>query len=294
VGDPLQGFLHVQGGQEPAGVGQEDRGAQDPLPVGHVPVAPDPPDDPVADPLRPGVELEVTPVAEVEGVEALRVGVGVDLADAAQDALGVVELVADHIEQAEQVLPLELLGRDPPHVQEPPVVGGHLPRRVGDQQPVGGRLQGGAEERDQLLARLPGVPQVGRVPADAAHPLHLAVPVGQHVAPGVEHPDRAVRADDPVVVGERMDVAERLEDDGAGPLAVLREDTIEEGLVGAGEVAGVEAVDPVELVAPAHHVSLHVPFPVAEVSDPLRLGEDPLVAHTPPSGGMRTMQRKPT
>ena len=46
-----------------------------------------------------------------------------------------------------------------------------------------------------------------------------------------------------------------------------------DGVEGAVELAGIEAMDPVELIRPGNHVLHNVPLPTAEVGDPLRFAQ---------------------
>ncbi len=95
----------------------------------------------------------------------------------------------------------------------------------------------------------------------------------------MEHPHRAVLPHDPVVVDEGARRPEGVEDHAARVLAVVGVDALEEALVRGVELVPLEAVDPVELVAPGDDVPRRVPLPAPDVRDPLGLGEPVLGTH---------------
>ena len=189
AGHGVERLLDLQRGEQAGRVGEKQRAAQQALPLGDVAEAPDPADDRVADPLRARVALEDPPVAAAHDVDALRLGVRVALLDVAEELVGILDLVARVGEERLLVAAVLELGRDPPQAREPTVVDHHPAIAIDDQDPVGGRLDGGLQQREQPLAGLGGLGELGDVPAGADQPDGVAVGVREDLAPRVEHPD---------------------------------------------------------------------------------------------------------
>jgi hypothetical protein len=113
--------------------------------------APHAPDRLALEPLRQRVALERAPVLELEDVAALARGVRLQLAHARLEPLGVHQLIHHVAQQRPGVALLRQLGGDPPDLEEAVVARGHLAGAVDHQQPVGGGLERGAQQRHALL-----------------------------------------------------------------------------------------------------------------------------------------------
>ena len=119
----------------------------EPLLLGDVPEAPDPPDGATADPLRCGVALEHATVEERQLVLAVGVGLGVELLDLGDERVRLGDL-REHV--SERLLVVaggeDVLG-DVPQLDEAPVVAGDGAFAVDHEDPVGGGVESGVEER---------------------------------------------------------------------------------------------------------------------------------------------------
>src|SRR5437868_10917325 len=95
---------------------------------------------------------------------------------------------------------------------------------------------------------------------------------------GGDHAFRAVRPDHPVLKIVRFAVAHGLRDDHLDTFAVGGMDALHIGVIGGPELAGLEAIDPVQLGGPHDVVVLDVPFPscVAHKSHRSELNRRPL------------------
>ena len=89
----------------------------------------------------------------------------------------------------------------------------------------------------------------------------------------VDDPDAAVGPDGPVVEGVLAAAGDRRPLGCLHPGPIVRMDEREERLGRPGDRAGLDAVDPVQLVGALGGLGREVPFPAADVGDPLRLGE---------------------
>jgi hypothetical protein len=101
--------------------------------------------------------------------------------------------------------------------------------------------------------------------------------VRDDLAAGVDHPQLAVGAGDPVVEAPGAPLGHRRLDHAGDAGAVVGVDLVEIAAVRAAEAVGRHAVDAVQLVGPRHAVAGDVPLPAAQVGDLLRLGELGLV-----------------
>jgi hypothetical protein len=120
--------------------------------LGHVAKAPDAPHHlAVHQPLRAREALEDAPVLEVDDVEALRLGVRVEVGDPAQEVLGVGDL-PERVDDRAVVVPrrLDIVG-NLPHVDEPAVVARYPSGAVHHQDAIGGGLERRAQQRHRPL-----------------------------------------------------------------------------------------------------------------------------------------------
>ncbi len=168
------------------------------LALRHVAEAPDAAHAAAVHALRNGIALEHAAVVELELVEALRLGRGVELLHLPQERLGVAQLL-DHVGQRTVVVPrLGDVLRDAPQLDEAAVEQGDVPHAVGGEDAVGGGLERGAEQRRRARQILRAPCEVGlvgeeqrdavveRERADVEHP--LADDVGEvHGEPRVGH-----------------------------------------------------------------------------------------------------------
>ena len=116
----------------------------------HVTEAPHAADRGTFDALRAGVALEDASVLELDDVVALGLGVRIHVAHAAQEALGLRELV-DHEPEGEVVVAGgHDLRRQAPHLDEPLVEPNDPAMPVDDDDPVGGGVERGLEQRKRL------------------------------------------------------------------------------------------------------------------------------------------------
>ena len=121
--------------------------------LGDLPEAPDTADRLAVEQLRHRVALDDAAVGELQHVEALGLGRGVQLVDLLEEGPRVAQAVEDGREQRLVLAGLEELRRDLPDLRETPVVGDHLALAVDHQDAVGGRLERRAQQR-QRVARL--------------------------------------------------------------------------------------------------------------------------------------------
>ena len=120
--------------------------------LGDVPKAPDPTHGTALQAMGRRVTVEDSPVRELEGVEGLGLGLGVELADPGQEGLGVAELAHGVSEHGLVPSVGEERGRDPPELGEALVVRHHPALVIDHQDAVGGRLQDRLQDRDGVLA----------------------------------------------------------------------------------------------------------------------------------------------
>src|SRR5712692_143922 len=195
----------------------------------------------------------------------------IELAYPAEEAVRILELIEHECEQSLVIAVLGELRRNLPQGKERLIVGGDLALPVHHQNPIrrgiDRRLQEG-ESRLQIPCR---VLQLGHVPTAADDSERLATFVGDHIAASVQHAYAAIRPDDAMVVHERLDASEGVEQDILRMGEIVRMNALEKSLVGAVELALLYSVDPMELVGPGHDVGLDLPLEATDVSDALCL-----------------------
>jgi hypothetical protein len=128
--------------------------------VGHVAETPDTAADLVGEPLGARVALHHPAVGEHDLVEALGAWVGIQIAHLRQERLRVDELPQDEREREVVVAGRHHLVGDPPHLHETLVRRDDPALEVDDEDPVGGGLERGAQQRAGELRPLLLVPEV--------------------------------------------------------------------------------------------------------------------------------------
>jgi hypothetical protein len=156
-----------------------------PLLLGHVTEAPHPAHRLPVEPLRHGESLEDPAIAQLDRIEALRLGHPVELSDPRQECLGIDDLIDGGLQQGVVIPALDRLRRDAPHLNEPLVVGNHPPHPVDDQQTIGGRLDRGAQQGETVFELTHGQAALGFVPSDHQHGIRAFPLIGDGDQVGV-------------------------------------------------------------------------------------------------------------
>ena len=204
---------------------------------------------------------------------ALRLGAAVSLLDLADELVRILELALHVVQQDRVVLAVREIGRDLPHVEEPPVAHHHLASAIDDQRAFRGRFDGGLKQREQPLPGLRRLGQLRDVPARSHQPDRLPFGIDGHVATRVKRPNAAVRSNDSMIVAEGPGVTPGLEHHPPRQLHVLPVDLRQKRLDRPAELPRLESVDPIELVRPGDHVRADLPLEAPHVSRSLRLAQ---------------------
>src|SRR5258708_2588736 len=160
--------------------------------LGDVAKAPDSPHRPPGDILRARITLEDAPVLEFDRVEALGLGMRVQLLHLGDEGGGVLDLIEYKTQRAIVVPRFDDLRRNAPHVDEALVEAGDAAVLRHHQDAVGGRLEGGAKKGNRgpqflvdSLARgdiLPYAPASPELAAGVDHRLAVDGQVALHAA----------------------------------------------------------------------------------------------------------------
>src|SRR5262245_32521272 len=128
----------------------------------------------------------------------------------------------------------------------------------------------------RLTQLLISLVHLGHILARSEQPDGLAARIGLDFTARMEHAYHTIRAYDVLVEAEGTTSAKRRFDCLLGRVAVVRMNAFQKCIERGTELVGLQTVNAVEFVGPAHGVRRHVPFPTAEACDLLRFAQLPL------------------